>query len=95
MEKKNDLLLSVSQRPVLAQSLRFSLKILEMNNVDLQEFINDSLNDNPFLKDNEEGKSIYRKLSIDTVTDIAAPISSKDELFKQIAFFRFNEKKKK
>lgn len=94
MEKKNDLLLSVSQRPVLAQSLRFSLKILEMNNVDLQEFINDSLNDNPFLKDNEEGKSIYRKLSIDTVTDIAAPISSKDELFKQIAFFRFNEKEK-
>ena len=70
MKKKNDLLLSVSQRPVLAQSLSFSLKILEMNNVSLQEFINDSLYDNPFLKDNEEGKSIDRKLPIDTVTDI-------------------------
>ena len=70
MEKKNDLLLSVFQRPVLAQSLSFSLKILEMNNVSLQEFINDSLYDNPFLKDNEEGKSIDRKLPIDTVTDI-------------------------
>ena len=70
MEKKNDLLLSVSQRLVLAQSLSFSLKILEMNNVSLQEFINDSLYDNPFLKDNEEGKSIDRKLPIDTVTDI-------------------------
>ena len=70
MEKKNDLLLSVSQRLVLAQSRSFSLKILEMNNVSLQEFINDSLYDNPFLKDNEEGKSIDRKLPIDTVTDI-------------------------
>ena len=70
MEKKNGLLLPVSQRPVLAQSLSFSLKILEMNNVSLQEFINDSLYDNSFLKDNEEGKSIDRKLQIDTVTDI-------------------------
>ena len=46
------------------------------------------------MKYNEESKSIYRKLKIDTVTDIATPISSKDELFKQIAFFRFNEKEK-
>lgn len=93
MEKKNDLLLSVSQRPALAQSLRFSLKILEMNNIELQEFINVSLNNNPFLKENESYSNNYR-LPIDTVANIAAPISSKDELFKQIAFFKFNKKQK-
>lgn len=94
MEKKNDLLLSVSQRPALAQSLRFSLKILEMNNVELQEFINDSLNDNPFLKENENYSYSY-KLPIDTaVANIAAPVSSKYEFFKQIAFFKFDEKQK-
>ena len=93
MEKKNDLLLSVSQRPALAQSLRFSLKILEMNNVELQEFINSSLNDNPFLKENETYSNNY-KLPIDTVANVAAPISSKDDFFKQIAFFKFDEKQK-
>lgn len=93
MEKKNDLLLSVSQRPALAQSLQFSLKILEMNNVELQEFINNSLNDNPFLKENENYSNNY-KLQIDTVANVAAPISSKDDFFKQVAFFKFDEKQK-
>lgn len=92
MEKKNDLLLSISQRTALTQSLQFSLKILEMNNAELQEFINISLNDNPFLKENENSSS--NRLSIDAAANIAAPVSSKDELFKQIAFFKFDDKQK-
>lgn len=50
MERYNDLQLLFSQRTTLNQSLRFSLKLLEMGNLELQEFINAALVENPFLK---------------------------------------------
>lgn len=50
MERKSDLQLLFSQRIVLNQSLRFYLKILEMNRQELQEFINSALVENPFFE---------------------------------------------
>lgn len=50
MEKKNDLQLLVSQKTVLNQSLRFSLKLFEMGSLELKEFINNAALENPFLE---------------------------------------------
>ena len=91
MEKKSNLSLSTSQRTVLAQSLRFSLNILEMNNIELQDFINNSLNENPFLKENDE---IENHLYFETIDNIVAPMHDKDNFFKEIAFLKFNETEK-
>ena len=87
MEKKSNLSLSTSQRTVLAQSLRFSLNILEMNNIELQDFINNSLNENPFLKENDE---IENHLYFETIDNIVAPMHHKDNFFKEIAFLKYN-----
>lgn len=87
MEKKNDVLLFNSQQAVLSQSLRFSLKILEMNNGDLQEFINNSLVENPFLKENEENTPTV----IAETENIVARQSFKEKFFRQLAFFKFDE----
>lgn len=92
MEKKSNLSLSTSQRTALAQSLRFSLNILEMNNADLQDFINNSLNENPFLKENDE---VEGYLSFETAENVVAPVCHKDDFFREIAFLKFNETEKK
>lgn len=92
MEKKSNVLLSISQKPVLTHYLRYSLKILEMNNTELQEHIDSSIIDNPFLKEKEELNKSLAKL--DVVESTAARVSHKDDLFKQIAFFKFDEKQK-
>lgn len=60
MERKSELQTLFSQRTVLNQSSRFSLKLLEMNRQELQRFIDDALIENPFLeiKDNIYGENL-------------------------------------
>ena len=92
MEKKSNIVLSNFQQTALAQFTVFSLKILEMNNVTLQEIINNSLNENPFLKENEEDD--FPKISPDFTENIVDILSHRDIFFRNLSFLKLNIQEK-
>lgn len=94
MEKKNNLILLNSQKTSISYSLQYSLRILEMNNIQLREYVQNALVENPFLKENEDNDEISRSVDMKFLENLAAKKSFKDELLGQMCFFHFNNEKK-
>lgn len=89
MEKKNSLSLFVNQNLALLPELSLSLKILEMNNLDLCETLEKETLENPFLKYSAPVR--YVDFDINT---IAKPQNFCDGIWEEIAFKNFTEKEK-
>ncbi|MDR2268354.1 MAG: hypothetical protein LBD81_02795 [Holosporaceae bacterium] len=87
MKEKIDLLLFLNQRPILSQSLQYSLKILEMSNLDLAEHIEEKLLENPFLT-REYTSSTHSEL----VENIAYRRQLKDEVMEQLSFLHLSDR---
>ncbi|MDR2068054.1 MAG: hypothetical protein LBP41_03645 [Holosporaceae bacterium] len=87
MEKKTDVLLFLSQRPILSQSLQYSLKILEMSNLDLAEHVEEKLLENPFLI-REYTSSTHSEL----VENIAHGRQMNDEVVEQLSFLHLDDR---
>jgi RNA polymerase sigma-54 factor len=94
MEKKNDVSLLISQKSAISQSLRYSLTILEMNNLELLDHANDALNDNPFLKDDGYKDKFVFYNDMQFLENIAAERSMKDDIISQMPFLHLNDEQK-
>jgi RNA polymerase sigma-54 factor len=89
MKEKAELLLSTHQRPILSQSLQYSLKILEMSNLDLTEHIEERLLENPFLT-REYTPSTHSEL----LENITRGRQLKDEVFEQLSFLHMSDRER-
>ncbi|MDR2158294.1 MAG: hypothetical protein LBO02_03205, partial [Holosporaceae bacterium] len=90
MKERIDHLLLVNQRQIMSQSLQYSLKILEMNNLELREYVDEKFMDNPFLmeKSNHENRHI-------NVEKLQSKNNLRNEIFKETSFLHFNDSEKK
>ncbi|MDR3151379.1 MAG: hypothetical protein LBT67_00820, partial [Holosporaceae bacterium] len=92
MEKKNDVLLLVSPKALISPSLRYSLKILEMNNIELREHMEKCLDENPFLEDQ---KTIANFLDIDQFLEaVARKTTFSEEIYFQMLFLKLADREK-
>ncbi|MDR2267830.1 MAG: hypothetical protein LBD81_00065 [Holosporaceae bacterium] len=92
MEKKNDVLLFVSPRALISPFFRYSLKILEMNNIDLREHMEKCLNENPFLEDQ---RAIANFSDIDQFLEtVAKKTTFSEEMYFQMLFLKLSDKEK-
>ncbi len=94
MEKKSNLILLNSQKISISHSLQYSLRILEMNNIQLREYVQNTLVENPFLKENENNNEISCSVDAKFLENLSAKKSFKDELLGQMCFFHFDNEKK-
>ncbi|MDR0555735.1 MAG: hypothetical protein LBG20_01830 [Holosporaceae bacterium] len=91
MKEKLDNHLIIAQHQTLSQSQRYSLAVLMMNNIELQEHIKELFVKNPFL--------IVKRVSENDSDDMTERIPSKnsmwDEISKEIAFLHFTDSEKR
>ncbi|MDR1982201.1 MAG: hypothetical protein LBQ08_00150 [Holosporaceae bacterium] len=89
MKEIVDNLLLINQRQVLSRSLQYSLKILAMNNFELEEYVKEKSQENPFLTE---------KYNHANRCDLSEKIPSKnklrDEISREISFLHFNNLEK-
>ncbi len=88
MEKKNSISLFLKNNIVLLPELSLSLKILELNNMDLREVIERETTENPFLIRSE---NLYNN-NLDLLED---ENDFHKELLQQMVFLNLSEKEKK
>lgn len=100
MEKRNNLILSISQQALISPSQRYSLAILEMSNIALLEHVTKALNENPFLIEGDtEHENIqqyhnYRNPAL-FLENTPNPCNPKEEILQQLAFLRLNNTQRK
>ena len=92
MERKNNLTLLPSQRIVISPQQRYSLYMLEMNNLELGEYIKQTMLENPFLKENGDD-IIYEssKQRAMLLENIPSKYTYKDEILQHFAFLQLND----
>ncbi|MDR2107647.1 MAG: hypothetical protein LBO73_03980 [Holosporaceae bacterium] len=84
-ESVNQFLL-VGQRQILSQSLRYSLKILTMNNLELQEHISEKFADNPFLRETR-----FYDCGCDETEKLKSKHTVREEIFMEASFLRMDD----
>jgi len=90
MEKIIKTSLFIDQRPTLSLSLQHSLKILAMNNLELQEYQNEKIRENPFLTEKFHGAdNCY-----DQMLEIPDKNNFLSEIFREVSFFNFSDREK-
>lgn len=94
MEKKNNIILLASQKVSIAHSLQYSLQILEMNNIQLREYIQTTLVENPFLTEDENNYETFSSIGSDFLENLAEKKTFKDELVTQMCFLNFSDDQK-
>ncbi|MDR2723848.1 MAG: hypothetical protein LBB25_01410 [Holosporaceae bacterium] len=86
MRERIDHLLLINQRHTLAQSLQYSLKILAMNNLELQEYIDEKVQKNPFLIKKYNYNNCYN-----FIEEFPCKESMWDKILKEVSFLQFGD----
>jgi len=90
MEKNSKVILFINQNQTLMPELSFSLRVLEMNNTDLNELIEQEAVENPFLIC-ESSKKDYNSFGTNQIVD---KLDFRQEIFRQLAFYSMTEDEK-
>ncbi|MDR3179606.1 MAG: RNA polymerase factor sigma-54 [Holosporaceae bacterium] len=91
MENKNDIFLFTTQRTLISPSLLYSVKILEMNNLDLGDHIRDCANDNPFLEAEwPVNNSFFSDNNSQFLENIPKEQTLPDKIYAQLPFLKLN-----
>ena len=90
MEKNSKVVLFLSPGQILTQDLRFSLRVLEMSNSEINELIEQEASENPFLR--YERKQDY--LSMSDIDQISHNHDFRQAILSQLSFYSLSEEEK-
>ena len=108
MNRKNEFAVLTSQNAILSQAQQYSLKLLQMNNLELREYIKEQLEENPFLieKDRDDiffesnfvnnyRNGSYADKNLNFSENITDKISNyRDDMQRQMIFAKLSEDEK-